>query len=134
MDQKAGFNLRELTFLEFIRSFLEYADASGVKSFPLPNDARWHILLWKIKVEFHQKFPDFKSIGEFDWDHVHPKSRSFNDSIFALGYFCTNDLIRRRLYLSKDRGHFVNQLQLNHPELVEAALEAAGGITDFFRD
>jgi hypothetical protein len=66
----------ELTLIELIRSFMEYAASRGAESFPpMLFGSLWHLFLWKIR-----ELPEIANIiGGFDWDGPHPKNRIFKE-------------------------------------------------------
>lgn len=118
-----------LTFFELIRSFLEYADIHGVKSFPsmLHERSSWNQFLWKIR----DTTEIASIIGGFDWDGEHPKNRLFEDFAATANFsYFAHSSIDGRLVLDNIRP--ANPLIASCCGLLEKMFSIANQIPDFF--
>ena len=122
----------ELSLMEFLRGFMEYASSRGQKSFPPFEDRLWHEFLYLLKSEYEKQYPQLSCIGAFDWDGTYPKCRGLNVEMFGLRYICYSKTAGGRVLLEKKTPTMVNPLFLYYPHIARKAVEIASTFPGFF--
>lgn len=125
---------KELSFVDLLRGFIEYAAEKGVKSFPIISplftDPLWHKFFYEFKKEFKEKFPVLGDcIGGTDWDAPYPVIRALDDikDFSPLIFFLNFHSHRLFLKIKQEK----NLLLLNYPEMAKKMLAFADQIPGF---
>ncbi len=125
-------NQVDLTCVELVRSFMEYASSQGIESFPpLIYGSAWHELFYQLR----ENFPELAHcIGKFDWDGSYPKNRQLKDFGSSAGYafFGRTRPDDDRLILIRQREK--NLLAKKYPLLAEKIFAFTNQIPGFFEN
>ena len=122
----------ELTLVELLRGFIEFASLQGKKSFPQFNDRLWHEFLYFLKDEHRKEFPQLACIGKFDWDGPYPKCRNLEEVMFGLHNICYTQFPETRISLIRKTTTEVSLLLLHYPDIAVRAVEIASTFPGFF--
>lgn len=123
----------ELSLMELLRGFMEYAHSIGQTTFPPFQSKLWHDFLWRLKTKHSDIFfPILECIGRFDWDGPHPKCRDFNTEMFGLRYICFSKTAGGRVLLDQDYIRKDNPFLKYCPHIAHIAVRTAEEIPGFF--
>ncbi len=122
----------ELSLMELLWGFMEFAWDAGEPSFPPYESWMWHDFLFKLKEDFAEQFPALGCIGPFDWNDTSPKCREFDMIMFLLRMQSYSDTAGGRVLLNVARRRDRNPFLKHMPKLAHTTLETARGIPGFF--
>lgn len=123
----------ELSLMEFLRGFMEYAHLSGHKTFPPFQSKLWHQFLWEVKERCAGRFfPILECLGPFDWDGPYPKQIDLNVELFGLRFVCFSKVAGGRIELDISEIRKDNPFSKYCPHIAHSALRLAEEIPGFF--
>lgn len=122
----------ELSLIELLRGFMEYAYLLGHKSFPPFEDKLWHIFLFELKKKYADGFfPILECIGRFDWNGPYPKCRDLDIEMFGLRYICFSKTAGGRVFLDTETIRKENLFLKYYPHVAHSSLYVASSLPGF---
>ena len=119
-----------LTIVDLIRAFMEYAEEQGQSSFPALDTRLWHTLFYALQLTFSHDIAIFKDMGAFTGNSGYSKNKKLSEAMKEVAHICTSRFDTARITLAVPLPQ--NHVRTNFPGLIEAMYASAKEMEGFF--